>query len=179
MRPITRLPILLLGCILAGPAAAADTPPPPSVVQKLLDCRGIADATQRLACLDAGVSALAGAVESREVVVADKEQLQKARRGLFGITLPNLNLFGGKDGEGEENAPINEIEASIASARPGSGGYWRLVLDDGSVWVQTEARRIARDPRSGMKVRIRRAAAGTFFANIDGQTAVRVRRINE
>jgi hypothetical protein len=30
-----------------------------------------------------------------------------------------------------------------------------------------------------MKIRIRRAAVGTFLANIDGQIAVRVRRLNE
>ncbi len=113
------------------------------------------------------------------MVVADKEQLQKARRGLFGITLPSLGLFGGKDDDKGDNAPINEIEATITSARQIASGNWRLVLDDGGVWVQTEPKRIARDPRSGMKVRIRRAAVGTFFANIDGQTAIRVRRVNE
>lgn len=181
----------LAGLILiamAAPVVAADPPPlprstpPPAVVQKLLQCRAITDATQRLACLDAGTAALAEAVEKRDVVVADREQVRKARRGLFGITLPSFNLFGGgkdADTDGDDQEELKQIEAGITAARPGPGNNWRFVLDDGSVWVQTDGRIFPRDPRPGMKIRIRRAAVGTFFANVDGQVAVRVRRINE
>ena len=174
---------VLLGTFLAAaPARAADPPPapPPAVLQKLLDCRSIADAGQRLACLDAGVGALAAAVEKRDVLVADREQVKKARRGLFGITLPSFNLFGASkdaDEDTDEQGALKQIEATITAARPGSGGNWRFVLDDESVWVQTDGRAFPRDPRAGMKIRIRRAAVGTFFANVDGQIAVRVRRV--
>jgi hypothetical protein len=180
------VPALVASLLLAAPAFAADQPapppPPPAVVQKLLDCRSLADAAQRLACLDAGVAALAGAVESRDVVVADKEQVRKARRSLFGITLPSFNLFGAGKDEAEdtdEQGALKQIEATITSARPGPSGNWRFVLDDESRWVQTDGRTFARDPRTGMTIRIRRAAAGTFFANVDGQVAVRVRRVTE
>ena len=186
MRRLFRLTAMaLLGpALLALPAAAADKPkdPPPAVVQKLLDCRALTDAAQRLACLDAGVAALAGAVERNDVVVADKEQLKKARRSLFGITLPSFNLFGsGKDDDEDtdELGALKQIEATIKSARPLPGGNWRFVLDDDSRWVQTDSRPLPRDPRAGMPIRIRRAAVGTFFANVDGQVAVRVRRVTE
>lgn len=176
-------PIALL-LIAAAPAAAADTPAaPPAVVQKLLDCRVIADSAQRLACLDAGVAALAGAVASRDVLVADKDEVKKARRGLFGLALPSFNLFGAdKDaaGEGEkkdERGALTEIEATITAARPGRTGGWRFVLDDGSTWVQTDNDSFRHDPRAGMKIRIRRAAMGSYLANVEGQTAVRVRRV--
>lgn len=175
--------------LVAAPAAAADKPKEaapaanPAVVQKLLDCRALTDPTARLACLDAGVAALAGAVESREVLVADKEQVKKARRGLFGLSLPSFNLFGTDKEElaaGEkkdERGALTEIEATITSARPSRTAGWRFVLDDGSVWLQTDNEGFRRDPRAGMKIRIRKAALGSYFANVDGQTAVRVKRV--
>lgn len=179
--------ILLAALIIAAPAAAADKPKqaPPAVVQKLLDCRALTDSAARLACLDAGVAALAGAVESREVLVADKEEVKKARRGLFGLALPTFNLFGAdKDevAEGEkkdERGALTEIEATIKAARPSRTAGWRFELDDGSTWLQTDAINMRRDPKPGMKIRIRRAAMGSYLANVEGQVAIRVRRIVE
>ena len=177
--------LLVAAAPAAAPAAAADKPgqAQPAVMQKLLDCRAITDAAQRLVCLDAGVAALAGAVASREVLVADKEQVKAARRGLFGLSLPSFNLFGSdkdaaeKDEKKDERGALTEIEANITSARPGRNGGWRFVLDDGSVWMQTDNETYRRDPRPGMKIRVRRGAVGGYLANVDGQTAVRVRRI--
>ena len=185
MRPPAFPAAVLAILLIAAPAAAADAPKqaPPAVVQKLLDCRGLADAAARLACLDAGVAALAGAVENRDVLVADKEQVKAARRGLFGLSLPSFNLFGSdkdaaeKGEKKDERGALTEIEAVITSARPIRNGGWRFVLNDGSVWMQTDTETYRRDPRSGMKIRIRRAAVGSYLANVDGQTAVRVRRV--
>lgn len=176
--------LILPGLVLASAASAAETPPgaPPAVVQKLLDCRAIADAGQRLACFDASVAALASGVEKREVLVADTDQVKKAKRSLFGLTLPNFNLFGATRAEGEktdDRGALTEIEAVIRSARPGPSGNWRLELDDDSRWVQTDGVGLRHDPRAGMKIRIRRAAMGSYFANIDGQTAIRVKRIQD
>jgi hypothetical protein len=173
--------------LIAAPALAADKPKaaPPAVVQKLLDCRALADSAARLACLDAGVAALAGAVESRDVLVADKEDVKKARRGLFGLSLPAFNLFGADKDEADEGekkderGALTEIEATITAARPSRAGGWRFVLDDGSTWLQTDQMGFRHDPRPGMKIRIRRAAMGSYLANVDGQTAVRVKRIVE
>ncbi len=173
--------------LIAAPAAAADKPKPasPAVVQKLLDCRALTDATARLACFDAGVAALAGAVENRDVLVADKDEVKKARRGLFGLALPSFNLFGAdKDevAEGEkkdERGALTEIEATITAARPSRTAGWRFVLDDGSIWLQTDAIAFRRDPKAGMKIRIRRAAMGSYLANVEGQLAVRVKRVVE
>jgi hypothetical protein len=172
--------------LMAAPAArAADKPPkaPPAVVQKLLDCRGLADAAARLACFDASVAALASGVEKREVMLADKEDVKKARRSLFGLALPSFNLFGKDDDDSgdkqDERGVVSEIEAVLKSARQSRPGFWTFALDDDSVWVMTEGKTIPRDPRAGMKIRIRRAVAGSYLANVDGQIAVRVRRINE
>lgn len=184
MRLTVRVIVITLALGTAAHAAEKPPAPPPAVVQKLLECRAITDTAQRLACMDSGVAALADAVEKRDVVVADRETVKQARRSLFGITLPSFNLFGGgKDGEdGNDDDPLGtlkEIEATLKGARQGPGRNWRFVLDDGSVWVQTDGRIFPRDPRAGMKIRIRRAAVGSFLANVDGQIAVRVRRVNE
>ncbi|WP_353218230.1 hypothetical protein [Sandarakinorhabdus sp.] len=187
MRPPSTMIVIsavAAACALAAPANAAEklAQPPPAVVRKLLDCRSLTDTAQRLACLDTGVAALAEAVEKRDVLVADREQVKAARRGLFGIALPSFKLFGDGKADGEDTddqGALKQIEAKLTSARAGAGGNWRLVLDDGSIWVQTDGGTLARDPRPGMPIRIRRAAVGSYLANIDGQIAVRVRRINE
>lgn len=189
---LTRSVIAITGALglstIAAAASAADKPlvPPPAVVQKLLDCRNITDTTDRLACLDTGVSALAEAVEKRDVVVADREAVKNVRRSLFGIALPSFNLFGSGKGsdtgdaaDSDEQGALQQIEATLKSARQGPARNWRFVLDDDSVWVQTDGKMLPRDPRAGMSIRIRRAAVGTFLANVDGQIAVRVRRLNE
>jgi glucose/arabinose dehydrogenase len=184
-RSVIAITLALGFAATAATAAEKPTAPPPAAMQKLLECRSITDTTQRLACLDAGVAALADAVEKRDVVVATREQVKQARRSLFGIALPTLNLFGGgKDGDDDKAdsdalGALKEIEATLKGARQGPGRNWRFVLDDDSVWVQTDSRMMPRDPRAGMKIRIRRAAVGSFLANVDGQTAVRVRRLNE
>jgi hypothetical protein len=177
--------IAIAALLPATPALAADPlkEPPPAVLRTLLDCRGITDATQRLACLDAGVAALAGAVEKRDVVVSDREQVQKARRGLFGIAPSGFRLFGGGDGDkrpgddaGNDERVPDSIEAVISEVER-SGSNWRLTLDDGSRWVQTDGATMRRDPKPGMTIRIRSAAMGSYLANIEKQTAVRVRRV--
>jgi hypothetical protein len=163
--------------LIAAPAAAADKPKqaPPAVVQKLLDCRALTDSAVRLACLDAGVAALAGAVENRDVLVADKEEVKKARRGLFGADKDEVAEGEKKD----ERGALTEIEATITAARPSRTAGWRFVLDDGSTWLQTDAIGFRRDPKPGMKIRIRRAAMGSYLANVEGQLAVRVKRVVE
>ena len=72
-----------------------------------------------------------------------------------------------------------EIEATITAARPSRTAGWRFVLDDGSTWLQTDAIGFRRDPKPGMKIRIRRAAMGSYLANVEGQLAVRVKRVVE
>jgi hypothetical protein len=178
-------PLFFLTALAAAPALAADPPPaPPAVVKSLLDCRAITDTAQRLACLDAGVAALAGAVERRDVLVADRAAVKQARRGLFGLTVPGAGLLdAGKAGEvsadekSDERGALAEITATITAARAGRDGRWRFALDDGSRWLQTDGEAFRHDPRAGMAMRIRRAAMGSFLANVDGQSAIRVKRV--
>lgn len=148
----------------------------PDAFTKLLACRSVTDAKARLACYDERVAAMEAAAARNELVVADRAQIRKARRSLFGLTLPRLDIFGGGDEEREGEA-FSEIESTISRAYL-SGDRWNLILDDGAHWVQVDSRAPRRTPRPGQKIRIRRAALGSFFANIDGQTAIRMRRQN-
>ncbi|MEP6339745.1 MAG: hypothetical protein ABJ070_07905, partial [Parasphingorhabdus sp.] len=87
---------------------------PPAIYTELVGCKTISDPTRRLACFDEKVAALESATESKQVVIADREQVKEARRGLFGLSLPRIKLFGGDKDEGAE---IKEIEVKIASVR--------------------------------------------------------------
>lgn len=162
---------LLLSC----PALAAAPPPPSSALTPLLQCRTIADGPARLACYDGQVDGLKKATDSNDVLVVNRAELQKARRSIFGLLLPTPTFLD-RDSKGRE-VEINEINGKLASATAGSDGFWHFTLDDGARWVQIEGHDFVRDPKPGMPVRIRKAAMGSFLANFDGQTAVRVERV--
>lgn len=159
----------------AVPYCTAQAAPRPDVFRKLVDCRAIPDAQQRLACYDANVAALGDAEKKNDVVVVDRAEVRKARKTLFGLTLPDLGLFGG--GKGNKTEEVQEIESTLARAAPGPDGKYIFVLEDGARWQQIEPHSFSVDPRAGMKIRIRKAAMASFLANVGGQTAVRVARV--
>lgn len=161
--------------IIASAGAAAAVDRQPDVFRKLLDCRSVGDPGQRLACYDQRVAAMATAEEQKNLVVVDRVQVRQARRSLFGLSLPSLAIFGGGDEKPEEG--VSEIESTIRSARL-SNYSWTVVLEDGARWVQTDNRTLPIDPKPGQKIRIRKAALGSYLANINGQTAIRMRREN-
>ncbi len=165
-----------LALVLAVPAGAKDkTPPPaPQAYKDLVACKAIADPAARLACFDAQVGKLEQATAAGEVVVTDRAAVRETRKGLFGFRLPSLGLFGGDDDDKDE---IKEILGTVAAARTFGYGSWRITLEDGSVWEQTDSERLVFDPRKGDKVKIYRAALGTYRMNVDGQRAIRVRRV--
>ena len=169
--------------IIAAFAAAATAPASaqqrqqdaerPQALTRVLDCRNLASAEERLACYDREVAALEAAEASRELVVVDRQQLRRTRRSLFGLTLPNLSVFGDdtEDGEG-----VREIESTIRSFRRDPYGKYTFTLEDGARWVQIDSRDLRLEPRVGQPIRIRRAAMGSYLANVNNQIAIRVRR---
>ena len=166
--------------LLASPSAAqersaAQRAAPPAAFARAIQCRTITDPQERLACYDREVPALAAAEQTNEIRVVDRQQMRQTRRSLFGIALPDLGgVFGGSDGDEEGG---NEINATIQSARADGYGKWTFVLDDGARWQQIDTRNLSSDPRPGQPIRIRRAAMGSFLANVNRQIAIRVRRI--
>lgn len=163
--------------VLAGAAVAKDRDKPlprAEVFQKVIDCRAIPDTAQRLQCYDSEVAKLDAAVAKQEVVIVDQAEVKKTRKGLFGFNLGDLNIFGGGD-DNEEG--VSEITSKIESVRQDGFGKWSFVIEGGARWVQTDTGRL-RTPKPGQEIKIRKAAMGSFFANVNGQTAIRVRREN-
>jgi hypothetical protein len=149
----------------------------PEAVTRVFDCRTLQAAEERLACYDREVGALQAAEAAREVVVYDREQVRKTRRSLFGITLPNLNIFGGGDDDQEEGEGFTQIESTIRSITQDGRGRYLVTLEDGARWAQIDNRELSATPRHGQPIRIRRAAMGSYLANIGGNVAIRVRRV--
>lgn len=162
---------------VAVPAAAWTQQPKrqrPPIITRLVDCRVITAAMERLACYDREVAAVDQAVASENLMVMDRQQVRKTRTSLFGLALPNLGIFG--DGEGDEEG-VGRIETTIRRASENANGQWIFELEDGARWMQIDSKTMARDPRAKDKIVIRRAAMGSYLANIAGATAIRVRRI--
>ena len=182
MKRLAAATCLNLGLILALiPAAALAKDrkagdPPPAVFQAVIDCRTIGDSAARLACYDASVATLADAQKSDDLFVASKDDMRKARRGLFGLSLPRISIFGGDEDDPEDKLQVKEIDAML-SAVGGGSGRWALTLDDGATWVQTDGAYI-NTPKPGAKVHIKRGALGSYVANVNGGLGFKVKREN-
>lgn len=176
MRRAVPFAILTLAlCIpVSGPALAKDKDevrPAPAFYQAVVDCQSIADPAARLACYDQKVGTMVAAVRARQLVIADRETMREARRGLFGLSLPQLKLFGGDD----DAEVIKEIGGTIKAVRSASDGMPIFVLADDTRWKQTDGRTVF--AKAGDKIKIKRTAMGGYMANIDGRSGMRVVRL--
>jgi len=163
---------LAVGGARADPDADAARPKP---LRDLQACRDVMDNTARLACLDKAASAIDSAIKSQQVYFIDKAEAAATRRSIFGLTLPHLKLFGDKDDSADL---ITSIDSVIRSASQGRDGNWTVLLEDNSVWQQTDALPFAIDPKRGARVSVKRAALGSFKMRVSEQPPVRVRRIS-
>lgn len=172
--------VLLLAIIGGAPAAAqSDAGPevaPPEVISKMFDCREIEDAEARLACFDREVARVYEAQASRELVIADREQIKETRRGLFGLRLPKIGLFSGGDEGGEDD--VGQITATLSGASRLRNGRYIYTLEDGARWLEIESSAGSRRYSAGDTIVIKKAALGSFKAKVNGRRAVRVRRLN-
>jgi hypothetical protein len=152
----------------APPAAAAGN----ALIDALAACRALTEAAARLACYDEASARLAQAVDRKDVVVLDRQEISQTRRSLFGFSLPRIALFRGDTAEEQ-----SEIVAKVASVRELGNGKWQIRLEDGAVWETTEASMAVNDPRPGDEVKIKRAALGGYMIRIAGQRVLRARRV--
>ena len=143
-----------------------------ALVQKLADCRKVADDATRLACFDGAAAALETAEAKGDIVVVDRAQAQQVRRQAFGFRLPSLSVFD----RGDKPEEVDSIESRIVSARTEPTGKWVLKLEDGSTWTQIDVDSPSIKPKAGMPARVRKATMGSFLLSVDGQRAFRARR---
>lgn len=167
---------LALVALAVASSAVAQTKPEgrASVFQSLLDCKAKSDAAERLACFDAATASLGEAEKKGDIVVVDREMATAARRQAFGFNLPSLDIFKGSEEKPEE---ADNLVSSIERAYRGGDGKWVFELEGGAVWAQTDNEPLFREPKGGSKAEIRKAAIGSFFLKVDGQRAVRARRV--
>ncbi len=146
------------------------------VIESLTRCRGIAEPLARLECFDRSTAALESAIRSKEVTILDRQEVRKARRSLFGFTLPRIGLFGGRDDGPEDRKEFEELNTTVVSARQvqNSRVEMRIAADD-AVWMTTDP--MPFPPRSGAKVRIRKGALGNYFIAVEGLRSVRGMRV--
>lgn len=165
--------VLTITAMVATPPLFAQETRPAALV-RVLDCRALADPTERLACFDREVAMMEQAETAKELVVVDRKQIKEARRSLFGLPLPSLAIFGGRDDDVEEED--SRIESTIRTSAADPYGKYTFVLADGAVWRQTDGRLLNARPKPGQTIQIRRGAIGSYLANVNGQSAVRVTR---
>jgi len=156
--------------VLAFPAAAQDRS---RHLAPLMDCRKIPDSADRLACFDKAAAELDTAEREQRVVVVDKEQVQQARRSIFGLKLPKIRLFG----NGDDKDELSEVEMTLTSVTRQRDGTIAFTVDDGARWVQTDDKTVV-GVKAGGKVTLKRGALGSFFARFHGSTSARVQRVN-
>jgi hypothetical protein len=164
----------------AAPLAAEDkvTPDESSYVTALRDCQSKTDPAQRLACYDTAVSSMVTASSDGEVRVVDREDVREARRKLFGFTLPDLGIFGGKsDKEDPEQAEeFATLSTTIAAVRSVNGRYV-ITTAEGAEWQLDEMPSGLMRPKIGRSLEIKSGAFSAYFLRIDGQKGVKGRRV--
>lgn len=170
----------LLALAAAAPALAAEPPAPgltagarAAAFDALLACRTVADGAGRLACYDAAAGKMGEAEKSGDIVVVDRAQAEATRREAFGFNIPALSIFD----RGDRSQPLDAMSAVVAQARQGPDGKWLVELEGGAAWQQTDANFLSKKPKPGSKAEIRKAPVGGFYLKLDGQPAVKARRV--
>lgn len=168
------LMIFAAAMMVGSPVAAQDAQTNNiTLVDKVAACRAIQEPQARLACFDSTTRALDDARRGGELVVLDREEVRERRRSLFGFQLPRVNLFGRRDDAPEEE--IEEIDSVVQTLSPSGRGRWVFGLQDGSKWTTLAPSKF--DPAIGERMRIKRAALGSYLGSFGGRTAVRVQRL--
>lgn len=173
--PLARIIVFAFSSIVIASSASAQDEPGrnPEVMQRLFDCREIVSAEKRLACFDAEVALVQEATVSQDLLMADREQVRGERRGLFGLTLPKIRVFGDEN----DDERIDELNAVISSFSRTSQGRAVIVLEGGAQWTQTDSVPIFGTVGAGDEIVIKSAALGSYIAKIGNKRAFKVERL--
>jgi hypothetical protein len=170
--------ILFSAVFLAAPVQAAPAVPPVAKqVGDLQACRAISDAATRLACYDRAVDALSAAAASQDVVIVERSEVRKARKGLFGFTLPRIGFLAGRDDNPEDRSDADRLETKIVDSRALAYGKWQFTVESGAVWETVETSLGFDDPLPGRTVILEKGSLGSYFAKVGKGRRVQARRI--
>lgn len=165
---------------LAGSAMAQEPATSPAAVTRVFECRAIKEDAARLACFDASVAVLETARSKGDVAVVDREDVRRTRRKLFGFSVPDFGIFGGKKDErgqeAEDRDEVKEVVGKIAAVGRGADGLL-ITLEDGARWQQSDGVVLGRTPKVGEEVTIRRGTFGSYKMSFKMGPAVKARRV--
>ena len=141
-------------------------------------CQAITDDAERLACFDKAVGTIVAASDSDDLRIVDREEVRETRRKLFGFSLPDLGIFGRREGQGDgaKEDELEVLQTTITSVRPTGNGYI-LTTAEGAKWQIDNVPRRLLSPKVGQSLEIRNAALSAYFLRINGQGGVKGRRI--
>lgn len=160
----------------AGASAAAPAIAPANAVAKVTECRNIASDAARLSCYDQAVAALDNAVSHHDLTVIDKEDVHRARRSLFGLTMPNLTVFGMGNKQEEAYAPdLVMLDTTVRAVRPVSYGKWDMETEEHAVWRNVDLLDFA--PTVGEKMHMKKGVLGSYFLKLGSDRAIKAERI--
>lgn len=179
MRTMSTLCIALIGTFGLTYDTFAQVRPPErsTLLSALSECRAMPDTVARLACFDRTADALDTAERQGELVVMERQQIREARRQLFGFSAPALPAIFSRGGDAADAEPeVDSVETTLVGAGQDHEGKWTFRLADGSEWRQIDSAPVRFQNRSGMEVRVRRAALGSYLLTAGKSRAVRVKR---
>jgi len=156
--------VVPVGLLLAPPARAQE----PGALSALDACRSVAVDAQRLACFDKAAAALAASVESKDVVVIDRDTLKKERRRQFGLIKAEDPAYRAAD-----VVEPTELKGKILWTKP-VGQFHRMAVESAGIWETTE--HSFRTPVAGGDVVISKGALGSYKIRY-GYEIVRIRRL--
>lgn len=176
--PLAGIVILLCGANAYAQTNEMSPSPDRNYIEELEACRLIESDDQRLACFDKAVGQMLAANKAGEVQVLEKADVEKTRRSLFGLSLPNLGIFGGGDDDSKETkAKRNLLETTITSVHYSKPDEIYFVTEEGATWRISNAPSRLRKVEVGQSVVFKKAAMGSFFIRVNGQTGVKGRRV--
>jgi hypothetical protein len=164
--------------LVAAPLSAEDDKGESAYVAALRACQGKTDAAERLACFDTAVASIVAASSEGDVRIVDREEVRETRRKLFGFSLPDLGIFGGKSDKDdpEQAEEFANLQTTIAAVK-GTDQAIIIVTAEGAEWQLSEVPARLLRPRVGQPVEIRAAALSSYFVRINGQKGVKGRRV--
>lgn len=162
----------------ATPLAAADEKGESAYVKALRDCQGKSDPVERLACYDTAAAAMVTASTEGDVRVVDREDIRQTRRKLFGFSVPDLGIFGGRSDREDpaQEEEFSALQTTIAAVRPIKGTLV-VTTAEGAEWQLDEVPPRLMKPKVGQSLEIRSGAFSSYFLRIDGQKGVKGRRV--
>ncbi len=163
--------------VISSPAMSqtrseAPKPAGSELFESLTNCRTITDDMQRLACFDSASASLSAAVDSKQVLVIEEQEVKRTKKSLFGFRLPDLSIFGGSGNDSEEDKTLVTTIKSVGNA---GGGRWNIAIPEGAVWQTTET--LSLIPAVGDEVTIQSGMMGGYFLKVRNRRSVRAKRI--